>query len=83
MSLRQRHLIQLGAAVLLAATILGVFALVAWSDQPRVRYASLKCVYRQIYNYKGPVDVVVVGTSRAPGHQYTHVDDRAESGQAS
>ena len=64
MSLRQRHLIQLGAAVLLAATILGVFALVAWSDQPRVRYASLKCVYRQIYNYKGPVDVVVVGTSR-------------------
>ena len=64
MSLRHRHLIQLGAAVLLAATILGVFALVAWSDQPRVRYASLKCVYRQIYNYRGPVDVVVVGTSR-------------------
>ncbi|MGI9116415.1 MAG: hypothetical protein ACR2JV_02115 [Gaiellales bacterium] len=64
MTPRHRHLIQLGAGALLAVTLLGVFALVAWSDQPAVRYASLKCVYRQIYNYRGPVDVVVVGTSR-------------------
>ena len=64
MSPRHRHLIQFGAAALLAMSLLGVFALVAWSDQPRVRYASLKCIYREIYNYKGPVDVVVVGTSR-------------------
>ena len=64
MSSRHRHLIQLGAGLVLALALLGVFALVAWSDQPRVRYASLKCIYREIYNYKGPVDVVVVGTSR-------------------
>ena len=64
MPVRQRHLIQLAAAALLAASLLGIFALVAWSDQPRVRYASLKCIYRQIYTYKGPVDVVLVGTSR-------------------
>ena len=49
---------------LLGASLLGIFALVAWSDQPRVRYASLKCIYRQIYDYRGPVDVVLVGTSR-------------------
>ena len=61
---RQRHLIQAVAAALLAASLLGIFALVAWSDQPHVRYASLHCIYTQIYNYKGPVDVVVVGTSR-------------------
>ena len=64
MSLRHRHLIQLGAGIVLAASLLGVFALVAWSDQPRVRYASLQCIYREIYNYRGPVDVVIVGTSR-------------------
>ena len=64
MSLRHRHLIQLGAGIVLAASLLGVFALVAWSDQPRVRYASLKCIYHQIYNFRGPVDVVIVGTSR-------------------
>lgn len=61
---RQRHLIQLAAGVLLAVSLLGIFALVAWSDQPHVRYASLHCIYTQIYNYRGPVDVVVVGTSR-------------------
>ena len=61
---RQRHLIQLGAGLLLALTVLGIGALVAWSDQPSVRYASLRCVYRKIYNERGPVDVVVVGTSR-------------------
>lgn len=64
MSSSRRHLIQLVAAVALVCVLGGVFALVAWSDQPRVRYASLKCVYRQIYNASGPVDVVVVGTSR-------------------
>ena len=64
MSRRQRHLIQLVAGALLAVSLLGIFALVAWSDQPRVRYASLKCIYRQIYTYKGPVDVVMIGTSR-------------------
>ncbi len=60
----RRHLIQFGCAIGLVALLGGIFALVAWSDQPRVRYASLKCVYRQIYHYQGPVDVVVVGTSR-------------------
>ena len=64
MPVRQRHLIQLGAALLLALTLLGIGALVAWSDQPSIRYASLRCVYRQIYQYRGPVDVVAVGTSR-------------------
>ena len=64
MSSRHRHLIQLGAAAALLGVLAGVAALITWSDQPRVRYASLKCVYRQIYNYQGPVDVVIVGTSR-------------------
>ncbi len=64
MSRSHRHLIQIVCGVLLVGVISGVFALVAWSDQPRIRYASLKCVYRQIYNYQGPVDVVIVGTSR-------------------
>jgi len=59
-----RHLIQIVCGVLLLGILGGVFALVAWSDQPRIRYASLKCVYRQIYTYQGPVDVVIVGTSR-------------------
>ncbi len=64
MSRSSRNLIQIASGVLLLGVLGGVFALVAWSDQPRIRYASLKCVYRQIYNYQGPVDVVVVGTSR-------------------
>lgn len=64
MSPSRRRIIQVGCALALLTVLGGVFALVAWSDQPRVRYASLKCVYRQIYNYQGPVDVVVVGTSR-------------------
>ena len=64
MSRSHRNLIQIVCGVLLLGTLGGVFAQVAWSDQPRIRYASLKCVYRQIYNYQGPVDVVVVGTSR-------------------
>jgi len=64
LSSRHRHLIQLGAALGLLGVLAGVALLITWSDQPRVRYASLKCVYRQIYNYQGPVDVVIVGTSR-------------------
>ena len=64
MSRSHRHLIQIVCGVFLLAIFGGVFALVAWSDQPRIRYASLKCVYRQIYNYQGPVDVTIVGTSR-------------------
>ena len=59
-----RNLIQIVSGALLLGVLGGVFALVAWSDQPAVRYASLRCVYRQIYNYRGPVDVVIVGTSR-------------------
>ncbi len=82
MSSRYRHLIQFVAAFVLACTLFGVVALVAWSDQPRVRYASLKCVYRQIYNYQGSVDVVVVGTSRTKwGVSPTEVSTAISAGQ--
>lgn len=64
MSPSRRRLIQLVCALALLAGLGGIFALVAWSDQPQVRYASLRCVYREIYWERGPVDIVVVGTSR-------------------
>ncbi|MBM3680810.1 MAG: hypothetical protein FJW81_05710 [Actinobacteria bacterium] len=64
MSPRHRRLIQLVCALALLAGLGGIFALVAWSDQPQVRYASLRCIYREIYWERGPVDIVVVGTSR-------------------
>jgi hypothetical protein len=64
MSPRRRRLIQLACALALLVGLGGVFALVAWSDQPNVRYASLRCIYREIYHERGPVDIVVVGTSR-------------------
>lgn len=56
--------IRLVALAGLVGVLAGVVVLVAWSDQPRVRYATLKCQYRLVYNERGPVDVVIVGTSR-------------------
>lgn len=64
MSRSHRYLIQIVCGVVALGILGGVIALVAWSDQPAVRYASLRCVYRQIYTFQGPVDVAVVGTSR-------------------
>ncbi len=59
-----RQPIRIAALAGLVVVLGGVVALVAWSDQPRVRYATLKCQFRAIYNERGPVDVVIVGTSR-------------------
>lgn len=60
-----RRLIQLSAAAAFIVTVLLLIGLLVWSDQPAVRYATLPCVYREIYGRTSPVDVVVVGTSRA------------------
>lgn len=52
-------------AVLAALSCLLIVALYAWADQPRVRFARLDCHYDVIYGTRGPVEAVVVGTSRA------------------
>ena len=65
MTRARRMLIQLGAATAFVVTVLLLIGLLVWSDQPAVRYATLPCVHRVIYDRSSPVDVVVVGTSRA------------------
>ena len=55
MSLRHRHLIQLGAAVLLGATILGVFALVAWRV-PRYLGAAVVVLLRRTFGAFDPAE---------------------------
>lgn len=50
----------LGIGVLLAAV-----GFVAWTESPRVRYAGMSCQYAAIFDRQGPVDAVVLGTSRA------------------
>ena len=57
-----RRLIQLSAAAAFLVTVLLLIGLLVWSDQPAVRYATLPCVYREIYGRTSPVDVVVVGS---------------------
>jgi hypothetical protein len=52
-------------AVLAALSCTLVVALYAWADQPEVRFARLDCHYDVIYGTSGPVEAVVVGTSRA------------------
>ena len=56
--------IRIAAGLLLVAELSAIALLLAWSDRPHVRYASLPCVYRAIYGATGPIDLAVVGTSR-------------------
>ena len=62
---RGARAIRIVFALLLVVSIVGTFALYAWADQPRVRFARLDCHYDVIYRTRGPVDAVVLGTSRA------------------
>jgi hypothetical protein len=61
---RAQRAVRVLALVLLLGVLGGVTALVAWSDQPGVRYASLRCTHDLIYGDPRPVDVLVVGSSR-------------------
>ncbi|MGA0122151.1 MAG: hypothetical protein ACO3KD_03990 [Gaiellales bacterium] len=52
--------------VLLALPVLATVALLlVWSDEPEARYARASCYHEAIFASAGPVDVLVLGTSRA------------------
>lgn len=53
----------LGALGLTAILIVSGF--VWWTDTPRARYAGMSCQYGAIFDRQGPVDAVILGTSRA------------------
>lgn len=50
--------------VLVIVLVVAVGALYRGSEDPRVRYALMPCVYKQIYGTVGPVEVVFFGSSR-------------------
>lgn len=52
------------SAVLALAAIGAIGYLALWTDDPRVRYAQMRCGYTQIYRTAGPIDVVLLGSSR-------------------
>ena len=47
------------------ATLLLVGGFVWWTDTPRARYTGMSCQYAAIFDRQGPVDAVILGTSRA------------------
>ncbi len=55
--------IALGVLGLTAATLVAAF--VWWTDTPRARYAGMSCQYGAIFDRQGPVEAVILGTSRA------------------
>jgi hypothetical protein len=61
---RGTRILRIVFAVLAVTSIGGICALYAWADQPSVRFARLNCHYDVIYKTSGPVDAVVLGTSR-------------------
>ncbi len=65
MPARTRRLLQGVALVGFLAALGALIALIAWSDQPQVRYATSRCLYEKTFAQGGSVDVAIVGTSRA------------------
>ena len=59
------HLIRIAYGLLGIGCLALLGSLFVWSDGPRVRYATMSCQYDVLYGTAGPVDAVVVGTSRA------------------
>lgn len=65
MPARTRRLLHLAALAGLLGVVGGIVALIAWSDQPQVRYATSRCLYEKTFAQGGAVDIAVLGTSRA------------------
>lgn len=56
--------VRLAGLTLLATAVYAVAAFVCYSDRPEIRYATLPCHHKNIYGFSGPMDVVILGSSR-------------------
>jgi len=65
MPARIRRRWQIAALAGFILAVAGIAALLIWSDQPHVRYASAPCLYEKTFAQGGQVDIAVIGTSRA------------------
>jgi hypothetical protein len=62
---RRTRRLRIAFGALFAASLVGLGWLAWWSERPEVRYAAMACYHQQIYDASGPVEAVVLGTSRA------------------
>lgn len=61
---RRTRALRIAFGALFAASLVGLGWLLWWSERPEVRYAAMACYHQQIYDAAGPVEAVVLGTSR-------------------
>lgn len=52
------------SAILALGALVAIGAFALWTDDPRVRYAQMTCGYTQVYRTAGPVEVLLLGSSR-------------------